>query len=99
MSRRILNIFSQRKVDSISTKMTKIQKRLGIVVLLVIVYMPFRSSGSGSLGSSVVSCATCQAVQVHLQHLTCDVNCRVVKGNKGRYLTTFNDLQLSQIHW
>ena len=63
-----------------------------VPVTLVIVYMQFLTSGAESLGTSVVSCAACQAAQVHLQRLTCDVTCDVVKENKGRYPTTINDI-------
>ena len=64
--------------------------RWRICIALVIVYVQFLTSGGESLGTSAVSCAACQAVQVHLQHLTCDVNCDVVKGNKGRYFAVIN---------
>ena len=64
--------------------------RWRISFVLAAVYVQCRTSGGESLGTSVVSCATCQAVQVHLQHLTCDVNCDVVKSNKGTYLTTID---------
>ena len=68
-------------------------ERWRILVVLAI-YVQFLSSGGESLGTSVVSCAACQAAQVHLQRLTCDVNCDVVKANKGRYLTIITLPQL-----
>ena len=62
-------------------------ERWRIPVTLAIVYLQCHTSGGESLGTSVVSCAACQAAQVHLQRLTCDVNCDVVKANKGRYFS------------
>ena len=62
-------------------------ERWRILVVLATIYVQFVTSGGESLGTSVVSCTACQAAQVHLKHLTCDVNCDVVKSNKGRYLT------------
>ena len=50
-------------------------------ILLTVASLQLRMSNAEGNGNSLVSCTACQAVQV--QNFACDVNCQVVKGNKG----------------
>ena len=62
--------------------------RWRIRLVLAIVYLQFLTSGGESLGTSAVSCAACQAVQVHVQKFGCGINCEVVEGNRGKSFTS-----------
>ena len=44
----------------------------------------FATSEAGNHGNNLVTCATCQALQLQLDSWKCDVNCQVVKGNNGK---------------
>ena len=41
-------------------------------------------------GNSLVTCTACQSVQAKIDNWSCDINCQVANGNKGRiYLNKF----------
>ena len=50
-------------------------------ILFSVLCFQIHMSNSEPTRNSLVSCTACQTVQV--QNFVCDVNCQVVKGNKG----------------
>ena len=51
-------------------------------LILATIYVQFLTSGGESLGTSTVSCAACQAVQVHFQKFGCGIKLRSCRGQQ-----------------
>ena len=46
---------------------------------------------AGNQGNSLVTCASCQALQLQFNSWKCNVNCEVVRGNNGKNISTLQD--------
>ena len=63
--------------------MSRMTGIFAIVMVFVTIVEP------GNQGNNLVTCATCQALQLQFDSWRCNVNCEVVKGNNGKNISTF----------